>query len=650
MVGLQSTLPRAILVVTATWTVIFSLLSLNHWESIPVYWAGGAALTFLGTAIGVSLYFIAWKLMSEGNIAAGKLKSKDVDIRLYLSQDPTKGDFITVKAPYPFSYPKRAPLDKNLLKELRRWKGYDDYVESYPSYGALFNAIASTLWANRDLKASHVEGGHAGLSLFEHSMNVLRFAVKVAPKYRYYGLFRNGKMSKPVRDKRGFYSFEPKDPLIPVIAIAHDIGKLVSYGIEDGKTVKFKEAHDIPGRRLLSLFKELYDIPIEDRHAILMAVGVYHHIHGGKADDLYHDGVFYSGWISDRIYAAVSFIEYADIQTGRIESGAKPQPFFVPYSEKQNRSDQRPAGQNEGKDIGGESVVEPGNNKDPIEEDRTHKEMEESSGFMAPAFDEPDKTPLDWFIQMVKANSKLEKGSKVIRYGDYLYVDDIAWRQWLKSKEKPIENPHSLLRQPSMGVIHPVTAQLLKELAEKGLLLLEAGGKRYSPINALYNVEMERKNGEVAVRKFVIVVSTKVCKEANYCKESSFPLRPIGSSFGEQRALRKTPENDTSSTKDTDESAGEAVVEEEIPVSSMDATIEDFLQWVTEVREGKVRNIPPFTEKKIDKITYVIVEENDIPDHLKTVDLSPLSPITRETNGTKLYAFPEQSLLGNRRS
>lgn len=81
--------------------------------------------------------------------------------------------------------------------------------------------------------------------------------------------------------------------------------------------------------------------------------------------------------------------------------------------------------------------------------------------------------------------------------------------------------------------------QLLKELAEHGWLIQEAGGKRYSPINALYNVRMERKNGDAVVKKFMIAVKRER-PGANLAPESSFPLVPERSAFGEQRALRDT--------------------------------------------------------------------------------------------------------------
>lgn len=78
--------------------------------------------------------------------------------------------------------------------------------------------------------------------------------------------------------------------MIPLLALAHDIGKLEAYVLEADGSVKTKEegsaltpqddnriSHDSLGARILARFPEYWDLPVRDRQTINLVIGHYHH-------------------------------------------------------------------------------------------------------------------------------------------------------------------------------------------------------------------------------------------------------------------------------------------------------------------------------------------------------------------------------------
>lgn len=632
--GISTTLPGSVLVVTATWTIVFGVLSDVSLLKLPVFWGYGVLTAIGGILLGITAYILYTRFIEQDRSSLPADGNTAVKVLLYTSADPTKGGIRRIDAPFALKTPPRAPMTRQLLAKLRTWPGYDAYVSRYPEYAAVFNAIAAILAARQDVAASHVPGGHAGLNLFDHSLNVVRAASRMAGRYRYYGLYRNGKLMRPVADPKGYYAFKDDDPIIPIAALAHDLGKLISYEVIEGKTTKKMEAHDIPGRRLLSLVPELYALPTEDKHAICMAVGLYHHIHGGVADGLYRDGVFYSDWISDRIYAMIHFLEYVDIQTGRIESGQKPLPFFEPQS------------------IGSEDpeAAQEAPKADPTAQADTPATPSAPEETASGEGTSEDGLYFQWFVELIRQNARKKTGAIAHRYNGWVFVDDTQWRKWLRITGKPVANPESLLRQPSPGVIHPITLELLRELADKNLLLLTAGDKHYTYKSALYHVSMEKQDGTTGIRQFVIVVSENICPEARRLPESKFPLTPQRSSFGEQRALRTKPD-----TGPTENPPQEALPQEtlsqddatlEPAIEDTTATIDDFLYWLAEVQDYRSKECPAFPEKPYNGETFAILDITELPDRFSHLDLTTIPGSIRSTQTPNTIAIPKSAFSG----
>lgn len=146
--------------------------------------------------------------------------------------------------------------------------------EKHPRHVAALEAVIRVLASREWLPASHIPGGHGNRSLIDHSLRVGGMALKFAPTFEYAGLVSRYS-TVPMRDP-GF-RFDATDPMIPIVAVAHDIGKIATFLVEKGKVVGAQSNHDLAGARMLALLDEVSDLPPDDRNALMRAVAHYHH-------------------------------------------------------------------------------------------------------------------------------------------------------------------------------------------------------------------------------------------------------------------------------------------------------------------------------------------------------------------------------------
>ena len=71
------------------------------------------------------------------------------------------------------------------------------------------------------------------------------------------------------------FEYEGADPLLPLAAAAHDIGKTISHAKLDGEWVRFSP-HDKEGGRLLPKFPAWWELPDDERAILLLAVKYEH--------------------------------------------------------------------------------------------------------------------------------------------------------------------------------------------------------------------------------------------------------------------------------------------------------------------------------------------------------------------------------------
>lgn len=189
------------------------------------------------------------------------------------------------------------------------------FETSSPPHATLASALLRIYEKNKHLPATHIKGGHGGRSLLHHTLLVCAQAHNLAKDWEYDGLpvlhDRKGKkVILKLRDPN--YNFDKRDPLIVLIALAHDLGKIDSYIFRNGEIIGTRHEHDLAGARILARMPELWDIPAADRQALLLAIAHYHHpVELPLGED--------RRAIDDRTIALMELLIKADRATGHIE-------------------------------------------------------------------------------------------------------------------------------------------------------------------------------------------------------------------------------------------------------------------------------------------------------------------------------------------
>ena len=202
---------------------------------------------------------------------------------------------------------------------------FQQYQESYPECGRLFERMVRIIQAYPNIPASPVAGGHGDLSLEVHSWNTLRLSLEYQNKWKYTGMKnRLGEVVVPVKDPN--FEFFP-DPLIPLIAFCHDIGKIVCYQLADGKVNEVKPNHDEEGVKIVASAPEFRDFSFPDQEVLIVSLGYYHH---SRSIPLH---------VGDRALALTEFVLMIDKLAGKAEgrevADVDPPLFDPSVSEKQ---------------------------------------------------------------------------------------------------------------------------------------------------------------------------------------------------------------------------------------------------------------------------------------------------------------------------
>ncbi|MCX7173802.1 MAG: HD domain-containing protein [Proteobacteria bacterium] len=213
------------------------------------------------------------------------------------------------------------------------------YAKRHPPYAAAFKAAFRLMEEVPNLPASPVKGGHGGVTLLQHSASVIEVMAELVPTWRYTGhRNRKGEVTFPLIDtQREYHAFAPDDPLLPLTALAHDIGKLACYKLQvDGSVVELFDSHAIHGAKILRGIPVLRELPFADWTALLVAVEYYHEIQSLPR----------ASWIDDRTRSLTELLINADNEAGRREGRQgdteavdpdatnPPLPYFAPHEVK----------------------------------------------------------------------------------------------------------------------------------------------------------------------------------------------------------------------------------------------------------------------------------------------------------------------------
>jgi hypothetical protein len=163
--------------------------------------------------------------------------------------------------------------------EERYMKMFLSWREQYENtvYGNLMDAMLKTYNYAPYTPATHVKGGHGGRTVLEHGMLSSALMMEHGETWKYTGLKTDTK-KVVLKLNDPDYIFNIEDPMIAVIGMAHDIGKLEAYFYDEcGDVIGSRHEHDSTGCRMLARMPESWDLPEDDRQALFMSVAHYHH-------------------------------------------------------------------------------------------------------------------------------------------------------------------------------------------------------------------------------------------------------------------------------------------------------------------------------------------------------------------------------------
>lgn len=276
---MKNNLIKSAFVVFVTWWVLCTIYAFykNGISTVDEFEASAyiAVMVVIGAIFGSLLVYVAIKL------------KKDVQTSI-LKSDNYNGLICTVgEVPLVI----QAPLRRNVALPFEDMHSvakdvpsnyFTDWEKKYkvthPAHVKLFSALVAILMHDESIPATHVPGGHGNRSLLEHSLLAAYIMDELAKKYKYDGLSSSKNNKKILELSDSDYLFNREDPLLALIGLAHDIGKIETY-IRDKNNliVGIKAEHDLTGGRMLARVNEVWDLPEADRRAIIMAVAHYHH-------------------------------------------------------------------------------------------------------------------------------------------------------------------------------------------------------------------------------------------------------------------------------------------------------------------------------------------------------------------------------------
>lgn len=320
---------RALLAVTLGWNLIFFLVGFAFDQPFDLHYAVALlAMVLVAAAVFGVLSFTDFDLFDSdwkgllGRIG-GQTRFEIVNsmgaipsVRVYLPS--------TVDAPAQELKIKRTRVGDMTMwwdPQLRSW--WTRYRAAHPEYAALVTACAEVLQAYRGVPATVHPAGHGGATLTDHSQNVVLMMLRHCGEWKYTGHHNKAgaKVYGLQGSTTGHHAFEAHDPLLPLAALAHDIGKAICYS-KDKASHWFEKYpdHDTVGARLVRMLPESEKLDPAELMRLLLAVGYYHKISRIPATPR----------IDDRARSLVELLYRVDAMTGAEEAkgmliGTKPE-------------------------------------------------------------------------------------------------------------------------------------------------------------------------------------------------------------------------------------------------------------------------------------------------------------------------------------
>jgi hypothetical protein len=298
-------------------------------------------------------------------------------------------------------------------------------------------------------------GHHPGRSLLMHSLLVSYLCRREADTFK-------PTLPFGLQPLAADFAISPEDPLLPIVGLAHDIGKIKCFIFDQqGQIVDIKHNHDSVGARLVSLLPGYWDPRIghEDRRILQTTLAYYHHPSEVPVDRV--QGYNKQGAVkttlkvtSDRLHAVLDLLIRADQIASSLEHG-------MTYTTATTKSEDAVIKAMAGNpDSLFASFLEYVKNKAPIN-DRT-------SGMRSTAFR---------FCDDVVTQGKV-----------YLYFDEKEFRQQFFAY---MDKADIADLEPASNSLHSATRVVVDELEKRGLLvrLKDEGIGKSNTLRAIYSVE-----------------------------------------------------------------------------------------------------------------------------------------------------------------
>jgi hypothetical protein len=164
--------------------------------------------------------------------------------------------------------------------------------------------------AEHEVSGRFVNNHHGHCSLLDHSLRVAAYALIQRQRFTYDGLRTElAQVTQASQD----YEFDPEDPLMILLALVHDIGKIKTFQLnERNEVLRVKGRHGPVGASLLAHLDCIQSLPADDRNLLYKAM---HHYHSPYHFTLKSDGVL----DDERTAAYMMLLIKADKKASRAE-------------------------------------------------------------------------------------------------------------------------------------------------------------------------------------------------------------------------------------------------------------------------------------------------------------------------------------------
>lgn len=312
-------IPAAAIRVTIFWILLFTYLYINYFD-----------LKKTIISLVVMIFSVIFGLIITGKIIVMDRKSVEKNIEsktirgmmCTIGEIPIHSPPLEKSADFP---PKNVyPPEAKDVGLIDQWRArLDEPLKD------LLDSVLQTLWAYKETPAApllHKVNGewvsngshnHGGRSLVSHSLLVANLMCEQAKYYKYEVPKHNNIPLFKALDPE--YSLDPNDPLIPIIGLSHDIGKIECMVWEDGKPNRMEDGHDYKGARIVARMDAFWNpgIDAESRRILQSILSHYHHVHelpmdkGGKPT-------------SDRLHALMELLVKCDRVASAMENCKNP--------------------------------------------------------------------------------------------------------------------------------------------------------------------------------------------------------------------------------------------------------------------------------------------------------------------------------------